>query len=55
MNRRTLDLAVPMVFAAVMVLAAVFGAGGTAVRAVALVGGMAVAIYYAALRKNIKQ
>ncbi|WP_433246190.1 hypothetical protein ACQPYK_44790 [Streptosporangium sp. CA-135522] len=55
MNRKTLDLAVPMVFGAALALAAVLGASGTTVRAVALVGGMAVAIYYAALRKNLKQ
>ncbi|MEU7989408.1 hypothetical protein ACFV0L_13065 [Streptosporangium canum] len=56
MNRRTLDIAVPLVFAAAMAVAViVVGADGTAVRVVAVVGGMGIALYYAALRKNINQ
>ncbi|GAA4225749.1 hypothetical protein FHR32_002290 [Streptosporangium album] len=55
MNRRTLDLAVPMVFAAAIALAVILDAGGTTVRAVAVVGGISVGLYYAALRKNLKQ
>jgi hypothetical protein len=55
-NRRTLDIAVPLVFAAAMAVAViVVGADGTAVRVVAVVGGMGIALYYAALRKNINQ
>ncbi|MFF5207996.1 hypothetical protein [Streptosporangium sp. NPDC000396] len=55
MNRKTLDIAIPTVFAAVMALTALFGAGSKTVSAVALVGGMGIGLYYAALRKNIKE
>jgi hypothetical protein len=51
-NRRTLDIAVPMVYA-IAVVATVFVGSGTAVAGVAAVGGMLVGLYFAALRRNL--
>ncbi len=53
MNRRTLDVALPMSYAAVVV-ATVFLAHN-AVAGVAAVGGILLGTYYAVLRKNISQ
>jgi hypothetical protein len=52
-NRRTLDLALPMLYAAIIVAVALL-ANGTAVTVVAVVGAMLLGIYYAALRRNLR-
>jgi hypothetical protein len=53
MNRRTLDILVPLVYVLLIVIAIFIGdAGG--VGGVATIGAICVAAYYAALRQNIK-
>jgi hypothetical protein len=52
MNRRTLDVVVPMVYGGAVV-ATVLLASGRAVTAVAAIGAVVVAIYYAGVRRNI--
>jgi hypothetical protein len=51
-NRRTLDVAVPMVYA-IAIVAAVFLGSGPVVTGVAVVGAMLVGLYFAALRRNL--
>jgi hypothetical protein len=53
MNRRTLDLALPMLYAAVIVAVALL-TSGKAVTVVAVVGALLLGIYYAALRRNLR-
>ncbi len=53
MNRRTLDILVPLVYVLLIIIAIFIGdAGG--VGGVATIGAICVAAYYAALRENIK-
>ena len=53
MNRRTLDILVPIVYVLLVIIAIFIGdAGG--VGGVATIGAICVAAYYAALRQNIK-
>jgi len=54
MNRRTLDVLIPMLYAAAIVLT-VLVASGTAVTVVAVVGAMLVGAYFAAIRRNLSQ
>ncbi|MET9065145.1 hypothetical protein ACWDR1_21560 [Streptosporangium sandarakinum] len=54
MNRKRLDIGVPLVFAVAIVLTSLFGAEGTTVGMVALVGAIAIGFYFAMLRKNIE-
>jgi hypothetical protein len=54
LNRRTLDLLVPFVYALAIMIAVFFGSGG-AVTATAAIGAIIVGAYYAALRRNLKQ
>ena len=53
MNRRTLDVVVPMAYA-IAILIAVFAAGGAAVGAVAAIGAILVGMYFAAIRRNLQ-
>ena len=52
MNRRTLDTAVPMVYAIIVVIMWLTVKGTTAT-VVTVVGAMLVGLYYAALRQNL--
>jgi hypothetical protein len=54
MNRKTLDILVPMVYV-LAILVAVFIGDDAGVGGVATIGAVLVAIYYAALRQNIKK
>ncbi len=54
MNRRTLDVALPMLYAAIVVATVFIWHGGGAVGAVAAIGAVLLGIYYAALRRNIQ-
>ena len=54
MNRRTLDILVPMLYALAIVIAMVIGDQG-GVGGVAVIGAVCVGIYYAAIRQNIKK
>jgi hypothetical protein len=53
-NRRTLDILVPMVYV-LAILVAVFIGNEVGVGGVATIGAIFVAAYYAALRQNIKK
>lgn len=53
-NRRTLDLAIPMVYGILVVLMYMTVKGKVAT-VVTVVGGMVVGLYYAALRHNFPQ
>jgi hypothetical protein len=53
LNRRTLDILVPMIYV-IAILVAVFVGNETAVGAVATIGAVCVGAYYAALRQNLK-
>jgi hypothetical protein len=53
MNRNTLDIAVPMVYAALIVLMWTL-VQGPAAGTVTIVGAIVVGIYFAAIRQNIK-
>lgn len=53
MNRRTLDVLVPMVYV-IAIMITVFAGGGKATAAVAAIGAVCVGAYYAALRQNLK-
>lgn len=53
MNRRTLDVLVPMVYV-IAIMITVFAGGGTPLVAVAAIGGVCVGAYYAALRQNLR-
>ena len=52
MNRRTLDTAVPMVYAIIVVIFWLT-VQGTAALVVTVAGAMLVGLYYAALRQNL--
>jgi len=52
MNRRTLDTAVPMVYAIIVVILWLT-VKGTAAVVVTAAGAMVVGLYYAALRQNL--
>jgi hypothetical protein len=54
MNRRTLDLAVPMVYG-ILVALMYLTVRGTAATAVTVVGAMLVGLYFAALRQNLPE
>jgi len=53
MNRRTFDVAVPILYV-VAILISVFSGREAWVGGVAAIGAMIVALYYAALRQNLK-
>jgi multisubunit Na+/H+ antiporter MnhB subunit len=53
-NRRTLDILVPIVYAVAIAVAWVIG-DPAGVGGVALIGAVSVAAYYVALRENIKK
>ena len=53
LNRRTLDILVPMIYV-LLILIAVFFFDAYSVGGVATIGAVCVGIYYAALRQNIK-
>jgi len=54
MNRRTLDILVPIVYALAVLIAILVGdAGG--VGGVAIIGAVCVGAYFAALRQNVKK
>ncbi|MBO3748899.1 hypothetical protein J5X84_22705 [Streptosporangiaceae bacterium NEAU-GS5] len=53
MNRNTLDIVVPMLYAAVVVFMWIV-VKGTAATAVSAVGAILVGMYYAGIRRNIK-
>jgi hypothetical protein len=52
MNRRTLDVVLPMLYGAAVVATALL-ANGTAVGVVAAVGAILVGAYYAGIRRNL--
>jgi archaellum biogenesis protein FlaJ (TadC family) len=52
MNRRTLDTAVPMVYAIIVVILWLT-VQGTAAVVVTVAGAMVVGLYYAAIRQNL--
>jgi membrane associated rhomboid family serine protease len=54
LNRRTLDLLVPIAYVIAIMIAVFFGRG-SAVAATAAIGALVVGAYYAALRQNLKQ
>ena len=54
MNRQTFDILVPLVYVVAVVVAVVLG-DEAGVGGVATIGAVCVAIYYAALRQNIKK
>jgi hypothetical protein len=54
MNRRTLDVLVPMIYVLAIVIAVVIG-DQAGVGGVATIGAVCVGIYYAAIRQNIKK
>jgi hypothetical protein len=54
MNRRTLDIAVPIVYVLAVLVAILIGDQG-GVGGVAVIGAVLVGAYYAALRQNIKK
>ena len=53
MNRRTLDIAVPLVYVIALLVAVMLQDAG-AVGGVAVIGAVLVALYFAALRQNLK-
>ena len=53
MNRRTFDVAVPILYVAALLIAVFIGQEAW-VGGVAAIGAMFVALYYAALRQNLK-
>ena len=53
MNRRTLDLAVPMLYVAAIMIT-IFAGGGAAVGVVSVIGALFVGFYFAALRRNVQ-
>ena len=53
MNRRTLDILVPIVYVLFVIVAIVIGDSG-GVGGVATIGAFCVVAYYGALRQNIK-
>ena len=52
MNRRTFDVLVPMIYAAIVVLVVLIASGGVAT-AIIVVGAIAVGAYYSAIRRNL--
>jgi hypothetical protein len=53
MNRRTLDMVIPMLYV-VAILVAVFFASGKVVGAVSAIGAILVGMYWAGIRRNLK-
>jgi hypothetical protein len=53
-NRRTLDILVPMIYALAVVIAIVIG-DSAGVGGVAIIGAACVGIYYAVIRQNVKK
>ena len=53
MNRRILDLAVPIIYAVTVAATVVFG-GTSAVVGVVLIGGLCVGFYFVATRQNMR-
>jgi len=53
MNRRTLDIVIPMLYV-VAIMVAVFFAGGKVVGAVSVIGAILVGMYWAGIRRNLK-
>jgi len=54
MNRRTLDIVLPMLYM-VAILIAVFFGSGRATGATAAIGGILIGAYWAGFRQNLKQ
>jgi hypothetical protein len=53
-NRRTLDIAVPMIYG-ILVIVMYLSVGGKVATIATIVGAMLVGLYYAALRQNLPQ
>ena len=53
MNRRTLDIALPMLYAAIIVVTVLVTSSSGVITGVAVVGAMLLAIYYAGVRRNL--
>ncbi len=53
MNRRTLDVALPMFYAASIVVTVLIAHNGGVISGVAVVGAILLAVYYAAVRRNL--
>ncbi len=54
MNRKTLDMAVPMIYG-ILVVVMYLTVNGKVATIVTIVGAMLVGLYYAALRQNLRQ
>jgi len=54
MNRKTLDVAVPMIYG-ILVVVMYLTVNGKVATIVTIVGAMLVGLYYAALRQNLRQ
>jgi len=52
-NRRTLDIALPMLYAAIIVVTVLVTSSSGVITGVAVVGAMLLAIYYAGVRRNL--
>jgi len=52
-NRRTLDVALPMLYAAIIVVTVLIWHSGGVITGVAVVGAILLAIYYAGVRRNL--
>jgi len=53
MNRRTFDVLLPMLYAAVVTATVLIAHNGKATSAVAAVGAILLGAYYAAIRRNL--
>ena len=54
MNRRTLDIAIPMIYG-ILVVMMYLTINGKVATIVTIVGAMLVGLYFAALRQNVRQ
>ncbi len=54
MNRKTLDMAIPMLYG-ILVVVMYMTVGGRLATLVTVVGAMLVGLYYAALRRNLPE
>jgi hypothetical protein len=52
-NRRTLDVALPMLYAAIIVVTVLISSSSAVITGVAVVGAVLLGIYYAAVRRNL--
>jgi hypothetical protein len=52
-NRRTLDVVLPMLYAALIVVTVLIWHSGGVITGVAVVGAILLAIYYAGVRRNL--